>query len=105
MGCPSPAFQVAPMPSYTVKTFGCQMNVHDSERMHEVLQGSGYVPTEQTEEADLIVINTCSVREKAEQKLRSLVGTMAGLKARRPGVIIAVAGCVAQQEGRSCSAE
>src|SRR4051812_33374352 len=87
------------MPSYTVKTFGCQMNVHDSERMHEVLRGSGYVPTDAPETADLIVINTCSVREKAEQKLRSLVGTMAGLKAERPGVVIAVAGCVAQQEG------
>jgi tRNA-2-methylthio-N6-dimethylallyladenosine synthase len=75
------------------------MNVHDSERMHEVLRGSGYAPTEDPEAADLVVINTCSVREKAEQKLRSLIGTMAELKARRPGMVIAVAGCVAQQEG------
>ncbi len=87
------------MPSYTVKTFGCQMNVHDSERIEETLRRNGYLRTDESESADLIVINTCSVREKAEQKLRSLVGTLAELKARRPDVVIAIAGCVAQQEG------
>jgi tRNA-2-methylthio-N6-dimethylallyladenosine synthase len=87
------------MPNYTVKTFGCQMNVHDSERIEETLRANGYGKTEDQEGADLVVINTCSVREKAEQKLRSLVGTLADLKRRRPGVVIAVAGCVAQQEG------
>src|SRR3954462_6646993 len=89
----------ATMPKYTVKTFGCQMNVHDSERIEETLQSHGYGRTEDQESADLIIINTCSVREKAEQKLRSLVGTLADLKRRRPDVVIAVAGCVAQQEG------
>jgi tRNA-2-methylthio-N6-dimethylallyladenosine synthase len=87
------------MPNYTVKTFGCQMNVHDSERIEETLHAHGYGKTDDQEGADLIVINTCSVREKAEQKLRSLVGTLAELKRRRPDVVIAVAGCVAQQEG------
>jgi tRNA-2-methylthio-N6-dimethylallyladenosine synthase len=88
------------MPSYTVKTFGCQMNVHDSERIDETLRDAGYVAAADPDSADLIVINTCSVREKAEQKLRSLVGTLADLKAERPDVIIAVAGCLAQQEGQ-----
>jgi len=87
------------MPSYTIKTFGCQMNVHDSERIEETLRGSGYQATADHEQADLIVVNTCSVREKAEQKLRSLIGTFTDLKARRPDLVIAVAGCVAQQEG------
>src|SRR5258708_919040 len=87
------------MPSYTIKTFGCQMNVHDSERIEETLRAGGYGSTPDSETADVIVINTCSVREKAEQKLRSLVGTLAELKERRPEVVIAIAGCVAQQEG------
>ena len=87
------------MPSYSVKTFGCQMNVHDSERIEETLSAAGYDRTDDHESADLVVINTCSVREKAEQKLRSLVGTLAELKRRRPDVVIVIAGCVAQQEG------
>jgi len=87
------------MPSYTVKTFGCQMNVHDSERIDETLRDAGYSRAAEPESADVIVINTCSVREKAEQKLRSLVGTLTELKAERPEVVIVVAGCLAQQEG------
>jgi tRNA-2-methylthio-N6-dimethylallyladenosine synthase len=87
------------MPSYVVTTFGCQMNVHDSERIDDTLRAAGYTVAESQERADLIVINTCSVREKAEQKLRSLVGTLADLKVARPELVIAVAGCVAQQEG------
>jgi tRNA-2-methylthio-N6-dimethylallyladenosine synthase len=86
-------------PTYWVQTFGCQMNVHDSDRMEEVLAGHGWAKAEELEAADLIVFNTCSVREKAEQKLRSEVGKLASLKKRRPEVVIAVAGCVAQQEG------
>jgi tRNA-2-methylthio-N6-dimethylallyladenosine synthase len=85
------------MPSFTVKTFGCQMNVHDSERIDEVLRAAGMSPTENHEMADVIVVNTCSVREKAEQKLMSLVGTFAELKAARPHVVVVIAGCVAQQ--------
>ena len=84
---------------YLVRTFGCQMNVHDSERMESVLRAAGGAAVPSAEDADLIVFNTCSVREKAEQKLRSEVGKLAALKRARPGLVIAVAGCVAQQEG------
>jgi tRNA-2-methylthio-N6-dimethylallyladenosine synthase len=84
---------------YVLQTFGCQMNVHDSDRMEEVLHAFGWTPAASAEDADLIVLNTCSVRERAEQKLRSEVGKLAPLKRARPELIIAVAGCVAQQEG------
>jgi tRNA-2-methylthio-N6-dimethylallyladenosine synthase len=87
------------MKRYSVQTFGCQMNVHDSRRIEEVLESQGYSPAEGPSDADVIVLNTCSVREKAEQKLRSMVGTYKGLKALRPDLVIVVAGCVAQQEG------
>lgn len=84
---------------YLVHTFGCQMNAHDSDRMEEVLRASGWTRADAADQADLIVLNTCSVREKAEQKLRSEVGKLAPLKAKNPGLVLAVAGCVAQQEG------
>src|SRR5450631_1084576 len=84
---------------YVIQTFGCQMNVHDSDRMEEVLRAHGWTAVESAEDADLVVFNTCSVREKAEQKLRSEVGKLAPLKLARPDLVIAVAGCVAQQEG------
>jgi tRNA-2-methylthio-N6-dimethylallyladenosine synthase len=87
------------MPSYSVVTFGCQMNVHDSERMEQVLERAGYARADDTQSSDVIVLNTCSIREKAEQKLRSEVGRLRLLKAERPSLVIAVAGCVAQQEG------
>ena len=84
---------------YFVETFGCQMNVHDTERMQEVLALHGWRRADAPEDADLIVFNTCSVRDKAEHKLRSEVGKLLPLKAKNPGLVIAVAGCVAQQEG------
>src|SRR5688572_29777369 len=87
------------MSRYTVVTFGCQMNQHDSERMGEVLRGAGYTEVESAQEADVVLLNTCSVREKAEQKLRSEVGRLGLLKQVRPDLVIGVAGCVAQQEG------
>ncbi len=87
------------MPTYSLITFGCQMNQHDSERMAEVLDRAHYIRVEEPADADVIVLNTCSVRDKAEQKLRSEVGRLAMLKRRRPGIAIVVAGCVAQQEG------
>ncbi len=77
------------------------MNAHDSDRMEEVLRAHGWSAATSEEEADLIVLNTCSVREKAEQKLRSEVGKLAPLKAKHPGLVLAVAGCVAQQEGEA----
>ena len=87
------------MPRYSVVTFGCQMNVHDSQRMEQVLLGAGYDRADDLATSDVIVLNTCSIREKAEQKLRSEVGRLRLLKAERPSLVIAVAGCVAQQEG------
>ncbi|MBK6518450.1 MAG: tRNA (N6-isopentenyl adenosine(37)-C2)-methylthiotransferase MiaB [Polyangiaceae bacterium] len=84
---------------YWVTTFGCQMNVHDSDRMHEVMRGAGWSEAEEARAADVIVLNTCSVREKAEQKLLSELGRLAKLKDDRPGLLLVVAGCVAQQEG------
>ena len=87
------------MKRYVVQTFGCQMNVHDSRRIEEVLRRDGYAEAEEPALADLIVVNTCSVREKAEHKLMSFLGTLRPLKDERRGLVIAVAGCVAQQEG------
>ena len=86
--------------SFKVITYGCQMNAHDSDRMEEVLRAHGWTSAESVDDADLVVLNTCSVREKAEQKLRSEVGKLAHLKERKSrGLVLAVAGCVAQQEG------
>ena len=82
-----------------IKTYGCQMNVYDSERMAEVLGASGYVPTTRPDDADMILLNTCHIREKAAEKIYSELGRFKGLKAERPDLKIAVAGCVAQAEG------
>jgi tRNA-2-methylthio-N6-dimethylallyladenosine synthase len=82
-----------------VRTFGCQMNRYDSERLAEILRGYGYEPVAEEGGADLVVINTCSVREKAEQKAFSYLGRLKAVKRRRPGLVIAMAGCVAQQNG------
>jgi tRNA-2-methylthio-N6-dimethylallyladenosine synthase len=87
---------------YLIETYGCQMNVHDSERMAGLLEQAGYAPTTDEEDADVIVINTCSVRERAEEKLFTRLGEI-----RQQGIergsrpVVAVAGCVAQQEGNS----
>src|SRR5512134_3427359 len=85
---------------YLIETFGCQMNVHDSERVAGLLDQAGYEPTPEDADADVIVINTCSVREHAEEKLYTRLGELRVLEeetGHRP--VIAVAGCVAQQEG------
>lgn len=82
-----------------VKTYGCQMNVYDSERMAEALGAKGYVTTDAVEEADMVLLNTCHIREKASEKLYSDLGRLRALKAERPGMKIGVAGCVAQAEG------
>ncbi|HEX5682306.1 MAG TPA: tRNA (N6-isopentenyl adenosine(37)-C2)-methylthiotransferase MiaB [Desulfobacterales bacterium] len=82
-----------------IHTIGCQMNVYDSEHMAMNLATLGYTPAVSSEDADLIIVNTCSVRDKAEQKAFSILGRLEGLKRRRPGLIVGVAGCVAQQEG------
>lgn len=82
-----------------IESFGCQMNDYDVERMLEVLRKSGYERTEHAEEADLVVINTCSIREKAENKAASAAGRYKPLKDKNPGLVVAIGGCVAQQEG------
>ena len=85
---------------YFIETYGCQMNVHDSERMAGLLEASGYERAEADADADVVVINTCSVREKAEEKLYTRLGHLKG-QARVTGraPLVAVTGCVAQQEG------
>jgi tRNA-2-methylthio-N6-dimethylallyladenosine synthase len=85
---------------YLIETFGCQMNFHDSERMAGLLEQAGYESTEDDRDADVIVINTCSVRERAEEKLFTRLGELKQMgieEGERP--VVAVAGCVAQQEG------
>ncbi|MFQ5621836.1 MAG: tRNA (N6-isopentenyl adenosine(37)-C2)-methylthiotransferase MiaB [Paracoccaceae bacterium] len=82
-----------------VKTYGCQMNVYDSERMASALAPAGYETTGSAEDADLIVLNTCHIREKAAEKMYSELGRYRPLKEARPDLKIAVAGCVAQAEG------
>jgi tRNA-2-methylthio-N6-dimethylallyladenosine synthase len=82
-----------------VKTYGCQMNVYDSERMAEALATSGYETVDAPEAADMILLNTCHIREKAAEKVYSELGRLKGLKAANPDLKIGVAGCVAQAEG------
>ncbi len=82
-----------------IKTFGCQMNERDSEIMAQLLAQDGYLPDADISEADLIILNTCSIRAKAEQKFFSLLGALRQEKERRPDLRIVAAGCVAQQEG------
>ncbi|HEY1306395.1 MAG TPA: tRNA (N6-isopentenyl adenosine(37)-C2)-methylthiotransferase MiaB [Vicinamibacterales bacterium] len=87
---------------YLIETFGCQMNVHDSERMAGLLEQAGYEPTTNDADADVIVINTCSVREHAEEKLYTRLGELRVMRDETGRVpVVAVAGCVAQQEGES----
>ncbi len=83
-----------------IATFGCQMNEYDSSRMAGLLAELGYATAEEPDQADLILLNTCSVRERAAHKVYSYVGALKPLKERRPGLIIGVGGCLAQQEGQ-----
>jgi tRNA-2-methylthio-N6-dimethylallyladenosine synthase len=89
------------MKKYYIHTFGCQMNVHDSEKMAGVLSSEGYLQTESQKDADIIIFNTCSIRQKAEQKFLSELGKTKFMKRNRPGLKLAVAGCIAQQMGDS----
>ncbi len=87
---------------YFIKTFGCQMNEYDSARMADVLSaGSGFTATQDPADADVLIMNTCSVREKAQEKVFSMLGEWRKLKAARPHVLIGVGGCVASQEGQA----
>ena len=82
-----------------IKTYGCQMNVYDSERMAESLGGAGYTLSDHVEGADMVLLNTCHIREKAAEKLYSDLGRIKKIKADHPNMKVAVAGCVAQAEG------
>ena len=82
-----------------IKTYGCQMNVYDSERMAEAMGSKGYTEVSSPEEADMILLNTCHIREKAAEKVYSELGRLKTLKTDKPDLKIGVAGCVAQAEG------
>jgi len=87
--------------TFYIQTYGCQMNQYDSERIAQVMCRSGYMQTDRIDAADVILLNTCSVRDKAEQKVYSALGSWKEFKDYRDGVIIGVGGCVAQQEGEN----
>jgi len=89
----------AVMKNFYLETFGCQMNVVDSEQIVDLVQQLGYVRVGSPESADLIILNTCSIRARAERKVYGHLGRFKPLKQRRPGLLLAVCGCVAQQEG------
>lgn len=84
-----------------IKTYGCQMNEHDTQRMQDMLKEMGYAPAETADEASVILVNTCSVRANPENKVYSFLGTLRPLKVRMPDLIVGVAGCVAQQTGET----
>ena len=86
------------MRTYQVRTYGCQMNVHDSERLSGLLEEAGYVAAPAGQDADVVVFNTCAVRENADNKLYGNLGHLAPKKAKRPGMQIAVGGCLAQKD-------
>ncbi|WP_328719034.1 tRNA (N6-isopentenyl adenosine(37)-C2)-methylthiotransferase MiaB [Streptomyces sp. NBC_00247] len=94
------AVDVQERKSYEIRTYGCQMNVHDSERLSGLLEGAGYVraPEDADGDADVVVFNTCAVRENADNKLYGNLGRLAPMKTKRPGMQIAVGGCLAQKD-------
>ncbi len=83
---------------YFIRTFGCQMNEHDSERVAGLLEADGLLPAEAPEDADVVVVNTCCIREKADQKLYAYLGRLKALKRARPDMQVAVGGCLAQKD-------
>ena len=84
---------------YKILVYGCQMNIADAERMEGQLQGAGYMRTEETADADIILINTCCVRETAEDKVYGKIGEIKKIKEKNPKLIFGIAGCMAQKEG------
>lgn len=100
---PEMALESPPVRKVFVKTYGCQMNVYDSDRMTDALAKDGYVSTDVMEDADLVLLNTCHIREKAAEKVYSALGRLRDLKKKKAGegreMMIGVAGCVAQAEG------
>ena len=86
---------------FHIKTFGCQMNQHDAQKMANLLHHDGWKRAEEAEAADLVVIHTCTIRERAEHKLYSELGRVLERKGAEPGLVVGVGGCVAQQEGEA----
>ena len=95
---PAPTAQADVPRTYEVRTYGCQMNVHDSERLSGLLEDAGYARVLDGDQADVVVFNTCAVRENADNKLYGNLGHLAPVKAARPGMQIAVGGCLAQKD-------
>ncbi|MCY1160037.1 MAG: miaB, partial [Citricoccus sp.] len=87
--------------TYQVRTFGCQMNVHDSERISGLLESAGYAPADEATEPDLVVFNTCAVRENADNRLYGNLGNLRSVKDNHPGMQIAVGGCLAQKDQKT----
>ena len=85
--------------SYFIETWGCQMNALDADKMSGALEKHGYVRVDSADQADVVLLNTCSIREKAKEKVFSELGRLKPLKDLRPDVVLGVCGCVAQQEG------
>lgn len=88
----------APAGTYEVRTFGCQMNVHDSERLSGLLENSGYTPAAEGTDPDVLVFNTCAVRENADNRLYGTLAMVKPMKDKNPKMQIAVGGCMAQKD-------
>jgi tRNA-2-methylthio-N6-dimethylallyladenosine synthase len=93
--------QDTPAGRYYIETWGCQMNVHDSEKLAGALERQGYTAAPRVEQADVVLLNTCSIREKAAEKVFGELGRLRTLKTSNPGMLLGVCGCVAQQEGEA----
>ena len=92
------SFPQAPARTYRVRTYGCQMNVHDSERISGLLEAAGYMAAPEGSDADVVVLNTCAVRENADNRLYGNLGHLRPAKDANPGMQIAVGGCLAQKD-------
>src|SRR5690349_18719547 len=102
MSTPKPSSKGPSSPKVFIQTYGCQMNEYDSTKMAgELARSHGYESTKAAEDADLLLINTCSVRENAQEKVFSELGRWKGWKADKPGRVVGVGGCVASQEGQA----
>ena len=86
---------------FNIITYGCQMNVHESEKLAGILYESGYLPCSEMEKADIIIFNTCCIRDNAEKKAESKIGMVKKLKKLKPSLIVAVCGCMVQQKGKA----
>src|SRR3954471_14072801 len=93
-----PNEDMASVRTYRVRTYGCQMNVHDSERLSGLLEQAGYTAAPEGDDADVVVLNTCAVRENADNRLYGNLGHLRPVKDARPGMQIAVGGCLAQKD-------